>query len=205
MAKIRTVIVDDHELVVAGLRQLLEASGRCTVVGTAGSASEGLVTAEAEAPDVVLVDLRLPDRGGLDFIRELHLRVPSVKIVVVTMSDDPIVVAAAMDSGIHAYVVKSSSPRELLEAVGAAFSGSLYLDEAARRSYEQWSLSPVTLNDQELDILRLLANGLDHARVAASLNMSRSTVNRHIRSITTKLGVTNSMSAVSEATRRGVI
>lgn len=205
MASIRVAIIDDHVLVADAVRHMLETVAGYEVVGVAHSGNDGLHMAGATMPDVILLDLRLPDMTGFDLISALRLSVRAAKIVVVSVSDDPVTVAMAMDAGIHGYVVKTSEPAQLFAAIQTANEGSLYLDEPARRAYEAWSMNPHKLASAEAQILRLVAKGLDQKAIAESMSMGVSTLKRRLQSIARKLDAVNSVDAAVEAARRGLI
>ena len=205
MDPIRVVIVDPHALVVEALCRLLESTGEVSVVGMATSAADGLATVIENGPDVVIVEARLADVSGIDLVKSIRSTVQHSKVLIVTTSEDPVTVAAAMDAGIHGYLVKTSPSVQLLQAIRTAHSGGLYFDEPARRAYEAWSTNPHSLSETETKILRLVGKGLDHKAVAESMSISVSTLKRNLQSIATKLNAANPIDAAFEATRRGLI
>jgi DNA-binding NarL/FixJ family response regulator len=205
LAQIRVAIIDDHALVANAFRHMLESVADYEVVGVANSGGEGLLMMGSTTPDVVLLDLRLPDMSGVELIGAIRNSTRATKVIVVSVSDDPVTVAMAMEAGIHGYVVKTSDPASLVDAIRTAHEGSLYLDEPARRAYEAWSVNPHKLTDVECQLLRLVAKGLDQRAIAEAMSVSVSTLKRQLRSITTKLDATNSVDAALEATRRGLI
>ena len=205
MAPIRVAIIDDHALVADALRHMLETVAGYQVVGVAHGGNDGLQMTGATSPDVVLLDLRLPDMSGIDLIGALRLSVRATKIIIVSVSDDPVTVAMAMDAGIHGYVVKTSEPAQLFHAIRTAHEGGLYVDEPARRAYEAWSMNPHKLTSAEAQILRLVAKGLDRNAIADATSVSVSTLKRQLQSIARKLDAVNSVDAAFEAARRGLI
>lgn len=205
MGPIRVAIIDDHALVADAVHHMLETVAGYQVVGVAHSGNDGLQMTGATSPDVVLLDLRLPDMSGIDLIGALRLSVRAAKIVIVSVSDDPVTVAMAMDAGIHGYVVKTSEPAQLIDAIRTAHEGNLYFDEPARRAYEAWSMNPHKLTAAEAQILRLVAKGLDQKAIADAMSVSVSTLKRQLQSIARKLDAANSVDAAFEAARRGLI
>lgn len=202
---IRVAIVDDHVLVAQALRQLLERNGEFEVVGIAVSAEDGLRTITQTTPDVVLMDVRLPDGNGIDLVRRIRATTSATKVLVLTVSDDPVTVAQAMDAGIHGYLVKSSDATHLVAAIRTAHEGGLYFDEPARKAYEAWSKDPHVLSETEAQMLRLVAKGADQKAVADAMSISVSTLKRSLQSLARKLDAANATDAAFEAVRRGLI
>jgi DNA-binding NarL/FixJ family response regulator len=205
LAPIRVAIIDDHALVADAVRHMLESVAGYDVVGVSHSGNDGLQMIGAASPDVVLLDLRLPDMSGIDLIGALRLSSRAAKIIIVSVSDDPVTVAMAMDAGIHGYVVKTSEPAHLVDAIRTAHEGGLYFDEPARKAYEAWSMNPHRLTEAEAQILRLVAKGLDQKAIADAMSVSVSTLKRQLQSIARKLDAVNGVDAAFEATRRGLI
>ena len=205
MVRIRVAIIDDHVLVAAAVGHMLESVADYEVVGTADSGGEGLLLMGSTTPDVVLLDLRLPDMSGVELIGSIRSTTRTTKVIVVSVSDDPVTVAMTMEAGIHGYVVKTSDPACLVDAIRTAHEGSLYLDEPARKAYEAWSMNPHKLTEAEAQILRLVAKGLDQKAIAEAMSVSVSTLKRQLQSVAGKLDAVNSVDAALEATRRGLI
>jgi DNA-binding NarL/FixJ family response regulator len=202
---IRVAIVDDHALVVGMVCQFLESSDEIEVIGTAGSAAEGARLAREVNPDVIVIDLNLPDGPGIPLIRDIRTECPETKVLVLTASTDPVTVGNAVDCGIHGYVSKLSEPQDLLLAVRVACSGGLYFDEPARQALERWSADPGRLADGEARMLQMIRGGQSHETVARALGMSKATLTRRLQGITRKLRAKNSADAANEAARRGLI
>jgi two-component system, NarL family, response regulator DevR len=205
MVGIRVAIVDDHALVAGAVKELLQNSGAVDVVGIAHTASEGLSLIVAEAPEVALIDLRLPDGLGLDLIRDVRAAGSRTRVLVVTIADDPMTVALAIDLGINGYVLKSSDSVHLVEAVQAAAAGALYLDEPARRAFASWARNPQRLSSWDLEVLHLVQEGHDQEQIARKMSVGKSTLKRHLQTIILKLGAKNTADAANEASRRGLI
>lgn len=209
---IRVLVVDDHPLFIDGVRAALT-SDEIEVVGEAGSCADAVLQAQSLRPDVVLMDLNLPDGSGLDATRELLSAQPGVRVLVMTMSDDDDAVVAAMRAGARGYVIKGAGRRDLVQAVttvaagGAVFSpavadrlGAFFAGLAAQPGRE---LFP-QLSDREREVLDLMARGWDNRRIAKELFLSDKTVRNHVSAVFSKLDVADRTEAVTRARRAGL-
>lgn len=201
-APVRVVIVDDHQLVREGTRQLLDQADDLEAIGEAGSGEEGFRLCERLRPDVALVDVNLPGMSGLELARLLAARLPEVRVLVVSAYDDYAYVAEALEIGVSGYLLKTASARELLDAVRAVADGILVLDRAvsprlARRAAP--SAGTEKLSPRELDVLRLLARGRSNKQIAAQLGLGLRTVESHVSRLLAKLGVASRTEAVAYA------
>ena len=186
------VVADDHAVVRAGLRMLLDAEPGLEVVAEAGDTPDAIRMAETHRPAVLVLDLSMPGGSGLDAIAILTASTPETAIVVLTMQDDPAFARRALQDGALAFVLKEAADEELLEAVRAAASGDTYLNPrlGARLATEPAS-PPEPLDDlteRERDVLRRIALGHTNAEIAAQLYLSVRTVETHRAHIQQKLG-----------------
>jgi DNA-binding NarL/FixJ family response regulator len=205
---LRVMVVDDHALVRSAVRQALTAPG-VEVVAEAGTAEDALSIALSVRPDVLLVDIDLPGMDGVSLVRELAPRLPETRIVMLTVSSTDHHVTDAMRYGAVGYLTKDLSPEALLRAVRSAVDGELAMPRriAARllhRLVESSRHSPATsdpalasLSARELEVLRLLTEGLTDREIAASLGISPRTVETHVSSVLHKLGARNRAEAAS--------
>ncbi|MET3963560.1 DNA-binding NarL/FixJ family response regulator [Marmoricola sp. OAE513] len=201
------LLVDDHELIRHGLAMAFAREAGFAVVGEASSIAEAQSTVSALAPDVVVVDLRLPDGSGLDLVRSLRKERNELGIVVLTMYAGDEQIFAAMDAGASAFVGKDSPSGEVIAAARhAAVSPRSFtcagLPEAMMR---RMSSSTPRLSDRERQVLDLLADGLGVATIAANLYISESTAKTHIAKVYEKLGAGNRAQALVSAMRMGLI
>jgi DNA-binding NarL/FixJ family response regulator len=182
---VRILIVDDHQLVRAGLAKLLQASADIEVVAEAGNADQALAMAQAHRPDVVLMDLSLPDRSGLEAMSEILQALPATRVVVMSMYDDTVHVRESLDRGAAGFLVKDAAPEELELALRAAGSGQVFLSPQISARI----LAPVlgrerltgvaSLPPRQRQILRMLGRGLSTKEIAAELGISGKTVETH--------------------------
>ena len=214
---LRVLLVDDHPLLREGLRAIIAGQAGYVVVGEAGTAEEALrLVAELE-PDIILLDIALPDASGIEVIGGLARFSPRPAVLVVTMHARLDLVAECFRAGARGYVVKDSASSNLLQGLEAVTRGEQYLDNAiapqvllrldeyaARRSRAK-DPAYETLTRREQQVLRLLAEGRDVARIASDLFISRKTVENHRANIFGKLGLGNLAELVHYAARMGLV
>lgn len=198
---VRVVIVDDHEIFRDGLRAVLDGRDGVRVVGDHGMAAAAIEAVENERPDVVLLDLHLPELDGVAATRVLRQRFPGVRILVLSMLDDRPSVVAAMEAGADGYVTKAASLAEILTAVHAAARGQLVVgaDVAKHVRGGRPSAEPDGFTLRERQLLPLLADGWPTERMAARLDIAEKTVRNYLSALYPKLGVADRASAVLAA------
>ncbi len=194
------LIVDDHAVVREGSRQLLEQDDLLDVVGEAGNGADAVRSAGTLYPDVVLMDLALPDMTGVEAARRIRDISPETKIVVLSAYDDQDYVVAAMEVGAAAYLLKTVRGKEVIDAIHAVQQGQVILHpsvaEKLRRSMRKTDSDEPVLSPREMQILRLAAEGLHNRDIANSLSISVRTVEGHLSHILMKLDVTSRTEAV---------
>lgn len=193
---IRVVLVDDHEVVRHGLRALLEADERIEVVGEAGSVGMAISTALADPPDVLVLDVRLPDGSGVEVCREVRSRHPDVRALMLTSFADDRAVYESIMAGASGYLLKETRGTDLVDAIVRVASGESLLDPAVTgrvlarlREEEQEDPRIASLTPQEKDILELVAEGLTNRQVGERLHLAEKTVKNTMTSILRKLGM----------------
>jgi DNA-binding NarL/FixJ family response regulator len=203
----RVLVVDDHAIVRAGLRRLLgERDG--TEVLEAASGEEALEMAQADVPDLVLLDLNLPALGGLELLRRLVRAAPAMPVLVFSQHSEAIYAAKAMEAGARGFVSKNAAPEELLEAVEAILAGGTAIEKdiqremAIRDMMEDAYLKP--LSERDLEILRLLASGNTLSEIAEKLGVAYKTVANTLSRIKEKLGVGQTSDLIRIAVSRGL-
>lgn len=212
---IRVLVTDDHTLVRQGISHLLNDSDGFEVVGEAGSATEALALAQESRPDVVLLDISLPDKSGLDVAKELREALPDTKIIMLTMHDDAAYVLRAVDAGAEGYVLKDAGPSELRSAVTAVHQGEAYfspavagqLTAALRGEIEvKEDDNPLSrLTRRETDILRRVAEGNTSKEIARELSISHRTVESHRESVMRKLEIHSVAGLTRFAVENGLV
>jgi DNA-binding NarL/FixJ family response regulator len=206
-APVRLLIVDDHPVVRGGLRGMFAGDHGFEVVGEAADGAEAVTAAAALRADVVLMDLRMPVMGGVEAIRRLCASVPSARVLVLTTYDTAEDVLPAIEAGATGYLLKDAPREELVRAVRAASRGDSVLSPAVAGRVLARMRGParVDLSQRELEVLRLVANGVTTRAVAATLFVSEATVKTHLLHIYDKLGVRDRAAAVGEAYRRRLL
>ncbi len=211
----RLLLVDDHAVVRSGLRMLLSGHEEMEIVGEAGSAMEALQEAERSRPDVILMDIGLPDKTGIEATREIKRKFPDVNVVALTIHEDEEYFFQMLDAGASGYVPKRAAPEELLTAIRAAAAGEVYLYpslakllvrdylNADRPAEEKLNLDGLT--DREREVLTHLAEGASNDEIAAALVISPKTVERHRENIMRKLNLHSRSELVRYAIRKGII
>jgi NarL family two-component system response regulator LiaR len=201
---IRVLLIDDHPVVRAGLRALLEAEPEVEVVGEADTGSRGIGLTSRLRPDVVLTDLLLPDVDGVTVTQRIRAALPGTQVVILTSVDEEDAsIARAVQAGAIGYVLKSANIAELLQTIRYAAQGQVHLSAraAARLIEEMRSPKNVPLTDRELEVLRGLATGRTNKEIARALNIALTTVKSHVRTILDKLGVDSRTQAALFAVR----
>ncbi len=210
--QIRVLIADDHPVVREGLTAMISGEDDFEVVGEATNGLEAVDKSLKIKPDVVLMDLRMPGLDGVEAIRQIAATDPNIKFIILTTFSDDEGIFRGIEVGARAYLLKDAPREQLFKAIRAVYRGesliqpviaSKVLDRFAELSRQ--SQSPETLTEREVEVLNLVAKGSANKEIAASLNISNSTVKTHIASIFQKLGANDRTEAVTQAIRRGII
>ena len=212
---IRLLLVDDHAVVRSGLKMLLIGQKEMEIVGEAGSAHEALTETERVKPNVILMDIGLPDKTGIEATKEIKAKFPDVKIVALTIHEDEEYFFQMLAAGASGYVPKRAAPDELITAINAAANGEVYLYpslakllvrdylSAERPAEDKVNLDGLT--EREHEVLIPLAEGVSNEEIAASLVISPKTVERHRENIMRKLNLHSRSELVRYAIRKGII
>jgi len=213
---IRVLVVDDHALFRRGLQMVLEQEPDIDVVGEAGDGTEAVDRAAETMPDIVLMDVRMPRRGGIDACSAIKEIVPSAKIIMLTISDEEGDLYDAIKAGAMGYLLKEISIEEVASSIRAVYGGqslispsmaSKLISEFAsmRRGDERASVPAPRLTDRELEVLKLVAKGLANRDIGKQLYISENTVKNHIRNILEKLQLHSRIQAVAYALREKIL
>jgi two-component system NarL family response regulator len=210
------VVVDDHPVFRRGLSLLLDREPDLEVVGDAADAGQAVDLASTHQPDVVLLDLRMPGRSGVETCREICAASPGTRVVMLTVSDDETDLYAAIHAGASGYLLKEVSVEEVVSAVRAVHEGQSLLgpsiatkllsDLTARERPVEAEVSPAArLTPREMEVLRLLATGVHNKEIARALLISENTVKNHVRNILEKLQMHSRTEAVVYAVREKLL
>jgi NarL family two-component system response regulator LiaR len=206
--KIRIMLVDDHAVVRSGLGAFLSVNPDLELVGEAENGEQAVVRANLLKPDVILMDLMMPVMDGVAATQAIKKQNPQIQIVALTSFQEDELVQNALKAGAVGYLMKNVTARELATAIKSAKEGKMTLSPEAAQALvraNQQAEETETLTDRELEVLKLMVDGLNNAEIAERLVISLSTVKYHISNILMKLGVDNRVSAVSLALQRKLV
>jgi len=203
----RVLLVDDHPVVREGLRGMINAEDDLTVVGEAGSGAEAVALAESLRPDVILMDLRMPDVDGVTATERILAASPSIRIVVVTTYESDTDILRAVEAGAAGYLLKDASRTELATAVRDAARGKTVLAPTVADRLVHFVRQPVpaTLSSREVEVLGQVATGSTNAQIGRALHISEATVKTHLLRAFHKLGVSDRTAAVTTAMALGLL
>jgi two-component system, NarL family, response regulator NreC len=215
MSEIRLLLVDDHEVVRTGLRMLLESQSDIKILAEASTGAEAIQMAREFKPDVVVMDITLPDITGIEATRRLKERQPEIAVVALTIHEDEQYFFEMLQAGASGYVPKRAAPEDLITAIRAAFAGEIYIypslakalvsDYLGRSRSDPQEASLEALTPREAEVLELLAEGLSNDEIADNLVISRHTVARHRENLMGKLNLHSRSELVKYAIRKGLI
>jgi DNA-binding NarL/FixJ family response regulator len=206
--RIRVLIADDHNVVRAGLRAFLDLDSTLEVVGEAANGAEAVRVAHRMRPEVVLMDLIMPELDGIAATEVIHRELPETKVVVLTSMLEDASVGGAVRAGATGYLLKDTRAPELLQAIKAAAAGQVQLSPSAAARLVREVAGPQRaemLSEREVDVLRLLARGLANKEIARDLGIAEKTVKTHVSNILGKLGVQSRTQAALYAGRVGLV
>ncbi len=211
---IRVIVCDDQEIVVQGLSTILNNDPQIQVVATASNGLEVMEQVAIHQPDLVLMDLKMPEGNGIQATQKIKSSFPQVKVLVLTTYDDDEWLFDAIRAGASGYLLKDTPSAVLIEAIKGTLEGNTYLDPSvagkvlsnvAAQKQAPASNFHIQLSDREMDVLQLMARGLNNADIARELYLSEGTVRNYTSVIFTKLGVNDRTQAVIAALRYGLV
>jgi DNA-binding NarL/FixJ family response regulator len=212
---VRVLLVDDDDLMRAGLRSVLSSDGTIEVVGEAGDGREALARIGELRPDLVLMDIRMPDLDGISATREVLATSPDLKVVVLTTFEQDDYIFDSLNAGASGFLLKRTKPEELIAAIHTVAEGDALLSPSVtRRVVDRMSVQPVPvsagrrldqLTPRELEVLELVAQGLSNREIAEAFVIEESTVKTHVKRILMKLGLRDRVQAVILAYETGLV
>lgn len=203
--KTKLFIVDDHYMVIEGIHSILQNEQDIEWVGQAMNASSCLAFLKRNQPDVILMDINLPDRSGVDLCKEVKQLYPLVHILGLSTFNQQHVIRNMMDNGASGYVLKNATKQELLTAITTVRLGKTFLSFEAVQSLREAAVEAPVISRREKEVLQLIAEGLTNAEIAAKLFISIPTVNTHRRSLIEKFDAPNTAVLIGRATKMGLV
>jgi DNA-binding NarL/FixJ family response regulator len=206
---IRVVLADDHSVVRKGVREFLEEEPDIDVIGEASDGLQAVALATELQPDVIVMDIKMPQLSGVDATKRIRSVAPKVRVLALTAYDDDPYIFGLLEAGASGYVLKTAESSELIRAIRAVASGQSALDPAIAPRIIARIAQPAptneTLTERELEVLRLAARGLTNKQIGYDLDISDRTVQNHLANIYAKLGAASRTEAVTEALQRGML
>jgi DNA-binding NarL/FixJ family response regulator len=202
---ISVFIVDDHYMVVEGIRSLLQNEKGIEWAGHAMTAASCLAFLKQQQPDVILMDINLPDKSGIDLCKEVKEKYPSVFIIGLSTFNQQSFIQKMMDNGASGYVLKNATQEELTDAIGTVMKGKTYLSDEASQTLRKEDAPAIVLTRREKEVLELIADGMTNAETAQKLFISVTTVDTHRKNLLAKLEAKNTASLVRIATQLQLI
>jgi two-component system, NarL family, nitrate/nitrite response regulator NarL len=207
MAKINILIVDDHPMVLEGMRSMLAQINFVEMNGIAANAFEAIEKIKAALPDIVITDINMPEISGIELTAKIKAEFPAVKVIAMSTFKERSYISQMIQSGASGYLVKSASKEEIQEAILSVYEGKLYLSLDSNLSAdekEEIGKVPV-ISSREKEVLVLIADGLTNPQIAAKLFLSMHTVDSHRKNLLTKFGINNTASLIKLAAKYNMV
>jgi two-component system NarL family response regulator len=201
---IRILIADDHAVVRQGLATIINHDSEMTVIAQAEDGQQAIALYRQHQPDITLMDLRMPRMGGVEAITAICAEFKQARIAVLTTYDGDEDIYSGLRAGAQGYLLKDAKPSELLNAIRAIHSGEKYIPPAVGAKLLQRMSNP-ELSERELEVLRLMAQGMSNQEIGTALSIGESTIKSHVNRILSKLGVNDRTQAVIIAVKRGLV
>ena len=210
--QLSVVLVDDHPVVRQGTKEILEEHGDVLVVGEAGNSKDAYILIKERIPDILVLDVRLPGESGIEFAKRLSKEFPQMKLLILSAYGDSDYLRSAFAAGVSGYLLKSAPDEEIINAIYALRSGAVVVDRSLAMGLREGTDDlvaepgpPSTLSDRELEVVRMVVEGLSNKAIADRLDISRRTVETHIRHIFDKLGVNSRTKLSVFAMEKGLV
>ena len=195
---IKVFIVDDHYMVIEGIHSLLQNEKSIEWSGHATNAVSCLAFLQQQQPDVILMDINLPDKSGIDLCKQVKEKYPSIFIIGLSTFNQLSFIQKMMDSGASGYVLKNASQTELMEAIETVAKGKIYFSDEASKTLQKNEATHIILTRREKEVLELLSKGLLYKEIAEKMGVTRETVKKHLKNIYQKLHVQNKIEALNK-------
>lgn len=206
--EIGVFIIDDHPMVIEGLHSLISHLPGMHITGSAENGNDALAFLKNQHPDIILLDINLPDISGVDLCKQIKALYPHIKILGISTFSERSYISRMIENGASGYVIKNASPSEIAEAIQTVMAGKLYMNLSMEHL-----LKPLNLNDdkipeltkREKEVLNLIADGFTNSQIAQKLFISTSTVDTHRKNMLTKLNVNNTAALIRISVEKGLI
>lgn len=207
MEKIRILVVDDHPMVIEGMKAILQQISFVEVVGTANNSFQALELTDTLQPDLIITDINLPEVSGIELTTRIKKKYPSIKVIGMSTFNDRSYISQMIQSGADGFLVKSASREEIEQAIPMVLEGQLYLsvDITMSRTEKQHLQHQPVITRREKEILALIADGLTNPQIAEKLFISLNTVDTHRKNLLAKFETNNSAALIKLATKAGLI
>ena len=202
---VRVVITEDHKMIAEGLERLIHDGETIQVIGKAYSAAECLQLLESEMPDVLMLDIGLPDVGGIDLCTQIKKKYPQLKVLILTSYSEMATIRRALDAGADGYVLKNSMQEELLEGIRTVASGKQFLCEEVNIVIQNYESSPLELTRRELELLQLIVEGYTQPQLADKMCLGVQTIRSYRKNLYIKLNAHNTAQLVQNAKALGLV
>lgn len=207
MDKINILIVDDHPMVLEGMRSMLVQINFVNINGTAGNAYEAIEQIKIAVPDIVITDINMPEISGIELTAKIKIEFPGVKVIAMSTFKERSYISQMIQSGASGYLVKSASKEEIEEAILSVYEGKLYmsLDINLSADEKQHIGKAPVISSREKEVLELIADGLTNPQIASKLFISLHTVDSHRKNLLTKFGINNTASLIKLAAKYNMV
>src|SRR6478609_3384979 len=198
-------IVDDHHMVIEGIRSLLQNEKNIEWAGHATNADSCMAFLKKQQPDIILMDINLPDKSGIDLCKEVRETYPSVFVIGLSTFNQQSFIQKMMDNGASGYVLKNATQEELTEAIETVIKGKTYLSEEASITLQKKDAHAIVLTRREKEVLELIADGMTNGEIAQKLFISVTTVDTHRKNLLAKFETKNTAALIKIAVSRGLL
>lgn len=207
MNKIAVLIVDDHPMVLEGMKSMLSQISFVEIAGLAGSAAEAITLLQTGTPHIVITDINMPETSGIELTAKICKEWPAVKVLAMSTFKERSYISQMIQQGASGYLLKSASKEEIEEAILSVYEGKLYLsiDAGLSQADKQELRNIPVISNREKEVLQLVADGLTNPQIAAKLFISLHTVDSHRKNLLTKFGVNNTASLIRMAAKHGIV